>query len=174
MNFKQWLLSEMPVISLQGKTVLADDKPLKEVDVDNIKNNIVFFRESRAWIAEGSTWVYFLDSEEAAQKMKSGNIEQLVIPQGSYRSGGNPITDVWKKKHAKDGTEHILGILEGNTTEDEIYINMMTVRPKYKKNTITTKMIQFLQKIYPNAKLFFSDATPEGKEFISKYTKIDK
>ena len=66
MNFKQWLLSEMPVISLQGKTVLADDKPLKEVDVDNIKNNIVFFRvpeDTRHNYETGTTWVYFLDSE---------------------------------------------------------------------------------------------------------------
>ena len=177
MNFKQWLLSEMPVISLQGKTVLADDKPLKEVDVDNIKNNIVFFRvpeDTRHIYETGTTWVYFLDSEESAEKMKAGHIPMLMVPQGTFSSGGNPITDVWKKRFAREGTEHILGILEGNTTEDEIYINMMTVRPKYKRNTINTKMIQFLQKIYPNAKLFFSDATPEGEKFINKYTKMEK
>ena len=171
MNFKQWLLNEMPVISLKGKTVLADDKPLKEVDVDNIENNIVFFRETRprSLYPEGTTWVYFLDSEESAKKMEAGEISMLFIPQGTFYSGGSPITDVWKKQFAKEGTEHILGILEGHTNEEEIYINMMTVRPKYKRNTINTKMIKFLQNRFPNAKLSFSSPTPEGKKFISKY-----
>jgi len=171
MNFKQWLLNEMPVISLQGKTAFADDKPLKDVDVDNIKNNIVIFRETRpnSLFAEGTTWVYFLDSEESAKKMEAGEISMLMIPIGTFSSGGSPISDVWSKRFAKKGTEHILGILEGHTNEDEIYINMMTVRPKYKRNTINTKMIQFLQNHFPNAKLSFSSPTPEGKKFISKY-----
>ena len=174
MNFKQWLLSEMPVISMQGKTAFADDKPLKEVDVDNVKNNIVIFRipENTPHIYEaGTTWVYFMDSEEAAEKMKAGEISMLIVPQGTFSSGGSPITDVWSKKFAKEGTEHILGILEGNTNEEEIYINMMTVRPKYKRNTINTKMIKFLQSEFPNAKVSFSSPTPQGKKFIDKYTK---
>ena len=174
MNFKQWLLSEMPVISMQGKTAFADDKPLKEVDVDNIKNNIVIFRipENTPHIYEaGTTWVYFMDSEEAAEKMKAGEISMLIVPQGTFSSGGSPITDVWSEKFAKEGTEHILGILEGNTNEEEIYINMMTVRPKYKRNTINTKMIKFLQSEFPNAKVSFSSPTPQGKKFIDKYTK---
>lgn len=186
MNFTQWLflkenlqqyndrkiISEMPVISLKGKTVHADDKPLKDVDVDNIKNNIVFFRipeNTRHLYEAGTTWVYFMDSEESSEKMKSGQIPMLMIPQGTFFSGGNPITDVWSKKFAKEGTEHILGILEGNSNEEEIYINMMTVRPKYKRNTINTKMIQFLQSIFPNAKISYSSPTPEGKKFIDKY-----
>ena len=174
MNFKEWLLSEMPVISLQGKTALADDSPLKEVDVDNIKNNIVFFRLDKdgLWV-KGTSWIYFMDSEESAQKMKAGEIPMLMVPQGTFSSGGSPISDVWSKRFAKKGTEHILGILEGNTNEDEIYINMMTVRPKYKRNTINTKMIQFLQNHFPNAKLSFSSPTEQGKKFISSYTKKD-
>jgi len=174
MNFKQWLLNEMPVISMQGKTAFADDKPLKEVDVDNVKNNIVIFRipENTPHIYEaGTTWVYFMDSEESAEKMKAGEISMLIVPQGTFSSGGSPITDVWSKKFAKEGTEHILGILEGNTNEEEIYINMMTVRPKYKRNTINTKMIKFLQSEFPNAKVSFSSPTPQGKKFIDKYTK---
>ena len=174
MNFKEWLLTEMPVISLQGKTAFADDKPLKDVDVDNIENNIVFFRipeNTQSFYEAGTTWVYFMDSEESAEKMKAGKIPMLMVPQGTFYSGGSPITDVWKKQFAKEGTEHILGILEGNATEEEIYINMMTVRPKYKRNTINTKMINFVKKTFPNAKLSFSSPTPEGKKFISKYTK---
>ena len=174
MNFKKWLLSEMPVISLQGKTAFADDSPLKEVDVDNIKNNIVFFRipeNIQSFYEAGTTWVYFMDSEESAEKMKTEKIPMLVVPQGTFSSGGNPIIDVWKKQFAKEGTEHILGILEGNTNKDEIYINMMTVRPKYKRNTITTKMIKFLESRFPKAKLYFSSPTEQGKKFISSYTK---
>ena len=112
-----------------------------------------------------------MDSEESAQKMKAGEIPMLMVPQGTFSSGGSPISDVWSKRFAKKGTEHILGILEGTSNEDEIYINMMTVRPKYKRNTINTKMIQFLQKHFPNAKLSFSSPTEQGKKFISSYTK---
>jgi len=174
MNFKLWLLSEMPVISLQGKTVLADDKPLKEVDVDNVKNNIVSFQQATKSIFHeaGAIWVYFLDSEESAKKMIAQQIPFLTVP--TIADGDDPITEVWKKRYAKKGTEHILGLLEGNANEKDIYINMMTVRPKYKRNTINTKMIQFLQSEFPNAKISFSSPTPEGKKFINKYTKIDK
>ena len=173
MNFKQWLLNEMPVISLQGKTVHADDKPLKDVDFGILKNNIVFFRipeNTRHLFEAGTTWIYFMDSEESARKMEAGQIPMLMIPQGTFSSGGSPITDVWKKRFSQDGTEHILGILFGNSNEEEIYINMMTVRPKYKRNTINTKMIQFLQSEFPKATLSYSSPTPEGKKFINKYT----
>lgn len=172
MNFKNWLLNEMPQISLQGKTVLADDQPLKQVDVDQLTNNIVIFRipeDQQHFYKPGTTWVYFLDSEEAAQKMREGQIDMLVVPQGTSYSGGDPINDVWKKKFAKQGTEHILGFIQGFTNEDLINIQMMTVRPKYKRNTINTKMVQFLQKEFPNAKLSFEAPTPQGQKFIGKY-----
>ena len=47
-------------------------------------------------------------------------------------------------------------------------------RPKYKRNTINTKMTQFLQSEFPNAKISFSSPTPEGEKFINKYTKMEK
>lgn len=169
-SFKEWLMVEMPLISMRGKEAYADEDVLRDVDVDQVQNNIVVFRipesSEGGFFEPGTTWVYFMDSEESANKMKSGEIPMLTVPQGTFLSGGSPITDVWKKKFAKKGTEHILGIIEGNTKDDLIYINMMTVRPKYKRNTINSKMIQFLKKGFPNAELKFSDPTDEGKKFI--------
>ncbi len=174
-TFKEYieLLNEMPVISLRGKgkdsAVYADEEKLKEVDVEKLDDNIVFFRQDTpSFLPEGSTWVYFMDSEESAKDMKAGKIPMLMVPQGTFMSGGSPITDVWSRRFAKAGTEHILGMIEGNTNEDTIYINMMTVRPKYKRNTINTKMIQFLQKQFPKAKVQFSSPTDQGKKFIEK------
>lgn len=166
MNFKQWLYNEMPIISMQGKSVFADNQPLKELDVNSLKNNIVFFRipkEQAGFFAEGTFWIYFMDSEESAKEMKEGKVKMLQVPMYG-------ITDVWKKKHSEKGTESILGLLQGTATEKLIYIDKMTVRPKYKKNTINTKMIDFIKSKFPTAKVKFSTATEEGKEFINKYT----
>lgn len=174
MDFKNWILSEMPQISMQGKTVLANDQPLKQLNVDAIKDNIVIFRipENTPHMFEpGTTWVYFLDSEEAADRMAAGEIPMLTVPQGTFYSGGDPINDVWKEKFAKKGTEHILGILEGYTDENQIYVKLMTVRPKYKRNTINSKMIQFLKEEFPKAEVTFSSPTPQGQKFIDAFQK---
>lgn len=165
MNFKQWLLNEMPIISLQGKTVLADDKPLKDVDVDNIKNNLVFFRLDKDGLwPKGTFWIYFMESEQSADDMKQGKIKMLQVP---YRG----ISTIWTKKYATEGTEKILGYLHGVADEDAIRIDHMTVRPKYKQNTINSKMINLLKSRFPNAKIIFDSPTEQGKKFISKYTK---
>lgn len=173
MNFKSWLLNEMPLITLKGKTAYGDESALKDLDVETLSNNIVFFRQPEGnenyFIAPGSTWIYFMDSEESAQEMKEGKIPMLMVPRGAFMSGGNPITDIWAKKHAKPGTEKILGMIEGHTSEDKIYIDMMTVRPKYRRNSITTKMIQYAKRNFPNAKVTFSSPTPQGEKFINSF-----
>jgi hypothetical protein len=134
---------------------MADDKPLKGMSLEAVDKNIVFIRQdnSNGWVAEGFSLVYFMDSEESAKQMASGQIPYLMIPRGTFHSGGNPITDVWKKKFQSKGHEHI-------------YVEMMSVRPKYKRNKINTLMINCLRRSYPQAKLQFSDATDDGKKFI--------
>lgn len=167
---------ETPLISLQDKTVMADDKPLKGMSLEAVDKNIVFIRQenSSGWVAEGFSLVYFMDSEESAKLMSSGQIPYLMIPRGTFHSGGNPITDVWKKKFQGKGAEHILGLIEANVMPDDIYIDMMSVRPKYKRNKINTLMINLIRRSYPKAKLHFSDATDDGKKFIDSIKKTNQ
>lgn len=194
MNFKDFILSEMPQISLTGKSVMANDQPLKDLDPNTIKENIVVFRYPKRWgpMQEGMTFVYFMDSKESADEMREGKIPLLRVPiphNLSIFSGGraSPINDVWgakmrdtksndepririekgKEKKVK-GTDKILGLLEAITNEKEIHIAIMTVRKPYQKNTINSRMIDALKKEFPEAKIKFDDTSDEGKAFIDK------
>ena len=190
MNFRNFLL-EMPIISRSGKQVMADDKPLKTAE--EADNNIVLFRESRpnSLFRLGTMWLYFMDSEESAKEMKEGKIPMLVIPQGAgFRliNRVDPITSVWTKEFYQkgtdeprermengkpvlvDGTNKVLGILEGHSDENIIYINMMSVRPGFKRNSVNSKMITYVKNHFPQAKLEFSKPTDDGKKFINSFT----
>lgn len=165
------ILLEMPQMTLQSnKQVLAGDKPLGETPYLEVKENIVVFRECRegGFIPFGYTLVYFMDNPQSAEQMKQGMIPYLIVPKGSFYSGGNPITDVWKKKFQQKGQEHILGLIEASTTEELIYIDMMSVRKDYRRNTINSKMVEALKEMFPNAKVQFSSPTDDGTKFIKK------
>lgn len=156
----------MPQIKRDGASVMADDIPLQNLKLVDVQENIVLLRQSEPndFLPLGYTLIYFMDSAENAQKMKSGQIPYLLVPEGSQ----NPITDVWTKKYAKKGTESILGILQGNSNEDIIYIHFMTVRPGYKRNHINSNMINILREKFPNAQIEYSSKTPDGKKFQIK------
>lgn len=185
----------MPNIILQKKSVLADDKPLKDLDVSALKDNIVVFRFDKQLgpYQKGFTFVFFMDSKESADEMRAGKIPLLrvAIPHALSGFGGgreSPINDVWgprrrdtkstsdeprmriengKEKKVK-GTDKILGLLEAMTNENEIHVSVMTVRKPYRKNTITAKMIQALEAEFPKAKIKFDEPSDEGSAFIKK------
>jgi hypothetical protein len=107
-----------------------------------------------------------MDSEEAAKDMQGGKIPYLMFPRGTIHSGGSPIIDIWKKRFQKPGQEHILGVIEGNTSGEEIYIDMISVRNKWQRNHIAKMMLEFLKSKFPNAKLKTSGQTERGKKFF--------
>lgn len=173
-DFYTNLLNEdTPDIELTGKTVTANNIPLKNLDLAAVEKNIVMFREpnKNSYFGEGFTLAYFLDSEQSAQDMLNNKIPYLMVPQGTFHSGGNPISDIWKKRFQRPGTEHILGVFEGWTNEEKIFINMITVRPKFQKNTIAKKIIDTIRKQFPNAKIEHSDTTDSGSKFMQSYKK---
>ena len=164
-------LFEMPQISLQGKTAMAGDKPLKSLPVSVVAENIVLVRQADpgGFVAQGWTVVYFMDSPEAAQMFRENKIPYLLVPRGSFYGGGSPITDIWKARFQKEGQQHILGMIEANTMPDSIYIDMMTVRSPYRRQSITSKMVTALQSYFPQAKLSYSSPTDQGSKFIKGY-----
>lgn len=195
MNFKEFFFNEMPNIILQKKNVLADDKPLRDLDVTALKDNIVVFRFSKPLgpYQKGFTFVFFMDSKESADEMKAGKIPLLrvAVPHALSGFGGvreSPINDVWsqrmrdtkttddeprirvengKEKKVK-GTDKILGLLEALTNENEIHVSVMSVRKPFRKNTITAKMIQAIEAEFPKAKIKFDEPSDEGSSFIQK------
>lgn len=170
-KFINRILSEAPMISLVDGEVRADDKPLKKLPVVDVSENIVIIRqkESGGFVQKGWTLVYFMDTPESAEEMKEGKMLYLLLPRGTFYSGGNPITDVWKKKFQQQGHQHILGLIEANTDEEQIYIDAMSVRKEYRRQSINTKMIEMLKDLFPTAKVVFSSATKDGQKFIKKF-----
>lgn len=168
MKFKEYILQEMPQMSLRGKVAYAGDSPLRTSTLSDVVSNMVMFRQpTDGLVPAGWTMVYFMDSDESAESMKAGKIPMLMIPRGTFHSGGSPITDVWKKKFQQEGTEHILGLLEGHTNEEQIYIDMISVRNQWQRNKIATLMINLLKNRFPNASVTHSSATDKGKKLFS-------
>lgn len=164
-------INEMPQISKKGKKVMAGDEPLKGQDLTKVYDNIVVIRQSEegSWVAKGWTLVYFMDSEESAEDMAHGKIPYLIVPVGTFKSGGSPITDIWKKRFQQPGTEHILGVIQGHTDEDSIYVDMITVRPGFQRNHIAKLMMDRLKKTFPKANITTSSRTDKGDKFAKGY-----
>ena len=172
-NTSSWDVShgieEMAQMSLKGKVAYANNIPLKGMKLEKVEDNVVIFRQPDPgeFIPEGFTLLYFLDSEENAKLMRDGKIPYLMVPRGTFHSGGSPITDIWKKKFQQPGTEHIIGHIEANTSPDGIFVDMITVRPGWKRNHIATLMMAALRKMYPEAKLTYSSTTDQGEKFFN-------
>lgn len=164
-------ITESPLMTKKGATALAGDKPLKKQNVEKVTGNIVVIRQGTegGFLAVGWTLVYFMDSDESAQAMKEGKIPYLIVPRGTFMSGGSPITDIWLKKFQKPGTEHILGIIEGHSDDKTIYIEMISVRPGWKRNHIAKLMMDRLKKSFPEAKLTTSTQTDDGQKLFKSY-----
>ncbi|MHA2408093.1 MAG: GP88 family protein, partial [Candidatus Ranarchaeia archaeon] len=158
----------MPQVSLKGKTASASGQPLKKLPVEAVKENIVVFNQpGLTFFGEDMLLVYFMDSKESAQAMAKGDIPYLKMPVGTFMSGGSPITDVWKKKFQQPGTEHILGIIEGSANDKGIWVENMSTRPKYKRNSIMSKMIATVKNNWPKADINYSKTTDQGSKFVA-------
>lgn len=174
---KKMSINEMPTITKKDTTLYAGDSKLRDLKVADVIKNIVILVENRdnSFFPKGFTLVYFLNNEENAEKMRKGEIGYLMVPRATFMSGGSPISDLWKKKFQQKGTENILGHIEAkidlDNTTNEIYIEMMTVRPGYKRNKINSMMIDALKHVYPKHKVVFSSPTNDGRKFIKNYNK---
>lgn len=169
------LVNEMPQINKIGSKVMADDIPLKLVkDIEKLEPNFSMYHEEKGnmFFAKGKTYLYFTKSEDWGQKVVNGEYDMLMFPYAArFNWGASPIKDVWKKSHNKSvrGADEIIGLVEAYVANKEILIQMMSVRPGYKKNSINTNMINRLKKSFPDHVVVFEDPTKAGWEFIQKY-----
>ena len=161
-------IDEMANLSMREKIPYSGEVRLKDLPIDNIQENVVILRNDKAtFFPAGFTLVYFMDNDESVELMKKGSLPYLMVPRGTFYSGGSPITDIWKKKFQTPGTEHILGVLEGISNSEEIFVDMVTVRPGWQRNNIATSMVSALKKLFPKAKVTTSGQTDKGKKFFN-------
>ena len=79
MDYKSFF--ESPDISLTGKTAHVNNVSLRDIPVEDVEENIVFFRHGQdgGFFPLGFTLIYFMDSAESAKKLSKnpdGNLSQ--------------------------------------------------------------------------------------------------
>lgn len=168
---------ESPVLLKKGKTLYTDKgEALKKLKFLDIEDNIVIFHSPEGNLFKGKGWtmIYFMDTPDSAKKLQhqTGEIDLLTFIPGSLsmRFGGySMIDDIWKKKKNLKGVEHIIGALEAYVDDKDMYIDNLSVRPGYRRNSIATKMVDELKDTFPNRKISHSDFTDQGAEWNKSY-----
>lgn len=163
----QEFITEMAQITKKGTKLTVDGTPLKNIKTSDIDDNIMFWRNDKAnfMFEEGFSMLWFLDDDAYKKDFNGDNL--LFFPRGGFSFDASPITDIWKKN--KPIQKHIIGCIQADTSENQIFVDMMSVRSGYMKNGINKHMINALVSIFPNAVLKFSKPTKMGQEFINKY-----
>jgi len=173
-------LLEMAQITKKGKTVLADGKKLKDVDFSELSDNIalIYLENGTFFSAPGTFWIYFISDPKWSTDFKEGKSDLLLFPVRHRFNifSSRPILDIWKKSHTKDvrNADLIIGAIQGVHENDKVYIEMMSVRPAYKRNSINKKMLDSLIKdkdsrLY-GKDLVWEDPTEDGLNFIHSYS----
>ena len=159
-------------LALQGKKATLNGKPLKDCTLAEVKDRIVFIRQpdDNFLMAKGFSLLYFMDSPESAKQMWEGKIPYMMMPKGGigwqFTQRTDPIVQMWLKRKQQPGQEHILGMVEANSQENQIFVDVASVRKEWRRNGIAGFLVDTMKEQFPNAKLAFSDATDDGKKFI--------
>jgi len=168
-NYNSYI-NEMAIINKIKNKLFIDNIPLKDIQLQSLEDNILYYKEEvgNFIIPKNFTMVWILDNDKFKLPFIKGEENLLFFKSRiSYASIGSPISDIWLKNTPNQ--KHIIGVIRAITNEDLIYIDMMSVRPGYKRNKINYHMINYLININPNAKLKFSSPTNDGLSFIKKY-----
>lgn len=165
----------MAMITRRGKKAYADDRPLRDMNAKELDENLVFYlsKTDNLFAYKGKFWLWFVDAPGYAAKLNAGEYDLLTFPilHRSNMFNVSPINDVWKRSRKRLGSEHVIGIVEGFYDEDKktIRIEMMSVRPTFKRNRVNTLMIDAIVDALPGAELLFEDPTDDGYVFMKSY-----
>ncbi len=178
------LLEATPDFEQVGGKATSPEGALRDMAVEQIEPNIVVFYNEHESIVKPAGWImiYFMDSPAAAAEMKAGKIAYPMFMPGSLsmRFGGYSMIDAiwkrpkkqrwWKPEDAESEAKkkHVVGALEAYKTKDGIYVDNLSVRPGWKRNTIGTKLMQVLKKRWPGLPMVHSQPTPQGRKFLKK------
>jgi N-acetylglutamate synthase-like GNAT family acetyltransferase len=176
------LLEYVPDFEHGGGKVSSPQGQLKDLSVEQVAPNIVIFHDPNGNFLKSAGWtmVYFMDSEQAARDMKDSKIDYPMFIPGSLDmqfSGYSMLDAIWKKgkaprgetpenRRSRESKRHVVGALEAYVTPDGIYVDYLSVRPGWRRNTIATKMMQALKNEFPDREMTHSKATDQGAKFL--------
>jgi hypothetical protein len=175
-NWRKYALPYDTRFDIEFKDGGSLEEAIKEFDSD--KYSVVYFIEKTGNILmpknKGYFWVY--DIPDAGKKIESGDFDFLLFPfarkYAQFDKGFvPPIKQVWTKKYQKThkGAEHLIGIVECffSESENKLYIQMMTVRPDFRRKGLNAYMINSLRTNFNLSKedVVFVDTTEDGKKF---------
>lgn len=148
----------------------------KLISENMMQQPIIYVEESdRSFIFEkGTVYAWLYDIPDAQEKLNNREFDAVFFPpSGPMRIGGqNLLTKIWSKDYQKrhKGSEHLIGVIKGWYDEDEkiVYIDMMTVNPKARRQGYNSYMIQKIRERFglTQDQVKFDDPTDQGNKFI--------
>lgn len=112
-------------------------------------------------------YVYATPEDKAAhrERLRAGD-GFLFYKTQHFSADFEAISEIFKR--APKGLIGVAEVVVSNDEEwrDVVYINMMSVRPAWKRNGLNMAMVRALLQTYPDRKLEFSAPTPAGRAFI--------
>lgn len=163
---------------VKGEGVKQEKNP---VPLDDLDNYTVFYRvkeDGNFFFTKNQFWVWLYDIPNPVSKLKNDEFDWVFFPmqRNTFAAALEkgyipPLLRVWTKKYQKEtrGANHLVAVIEGyfNEEKGKIYVNMMTVKPEYRRQGITSALITDLRKSLNVSKenVIFHDKTKEGEMF---------
>lgn len=176
------LLETTPDFEHGGGRVTAPEGNLRDLTVEQVAPNMVIFHDPKGnfFKSPGWTMIYFMDTEQAARDMKDNKIDYPMFIPGtmSMRWSGYAMIDaIWKKRKAprdetpekreqREAMRHVVGALEAYVTDEGIFVDNLSVRPGWRRNTIGAKLMQALKNHWPGLEVTHSQETEAGGKFL--------
>jgi hypothetical protein len=174
-------------IDLNDYLVFIGQKYDKEESVSKFNDDnssFIYYHEKQGnfIVPKGQVYAWLYDEADGvADKLQSEKYDYVFYPLTSQSMAWQtgyipPLKRIWTKKFQKEhkGSEHLLGVIKAYLLKDgkELYIDMMSVNPKHKKEGIMTFMINQLRELYDLSQdqITFSELTKEGEKFVGKKT----
>lgn len=149
---------------------------LKDLSVDEVDGNmgILHMEKASFMFAAGFTMVWFFRTEEAAQRARTQKnycppMFQDFVSVAHRFSGHSPIKSLWKKDQRTTDAEldgEVLGALRAYVSDETIYLDMLSTRPGWKRNSIASKLVATLKKHFPGRNIEHSSSTDDGYKFL--------
>jgi hypothetical protein len=176
------LIEATPDFEHGGGKVTAPEGNLRDLTVEQVAPNMVIFHDPKGnfFKSPGWTMIYFMDTEQAAADMKANKIDYPMFIPGtmSMRWNGYAMIDaIWKKRKGprgetpeqreqREAMKHVVGALEAYVTDEGIFVDNLSVRPGWRRNTMGAKLMQALKNHWPGLEVTHSQETEQGGKFL--------
>jgi len=154
----------------RGMMVADSKKKIEDMSLKEADDYMGIWHNEKAtfMFPKDMIYIWFYDSKEGIQKLfKKNEYDPMLFPPGYWGQRTPPLMQVWTKGYAKKvkGAEHVIGVIQGHLEDGNLYIDMMTVRPTYRRNKINSLMVRNLKEEFKPKKVIFVNTTKMGKSF---------